>query len=155
MKDCSLKRAMMTPFTKPAAAPLAIAIASAAPMPSWSAMPANSTPPSATTEPTLRSMPPVRITSSMPRLIRPFATTWRIRLLMLRSVKKASANQAPASSSATKPAMRPRSSALRRGSPPANHHLPRRASMPSACMRRLHPARGAGQDLLLGRLLRA
>ncbi len=58
----------------------------------------------ATTGPTDRSMPPVRMTTSIPRLINPLVTIWRSRLLMLRCVKNTSDIEAATMSSRKKAA---------------------------------------------------
>ena len=47
-------------------------------------------PHSATVEPTDRSTPPVRITTSMPMLMRPLVTIWREMLMRFLEVKKVS-----------------------------------------------------------------
>ncbi|MBM2844505.1 MAG: hypothetical protein HW404_2342 [Anaerolineales bacterium] len=64
-------------------------IASGSAIPSFD-KPETMTAASATTEPTERSMPPVRITTSIPRLSKPLVTACRPRLLRLRWVKKTS-----------------------------------------------------------------
>ena len=58
--------------------------------PARSSMPETTMAAKATTGPTDRSMPPVRITTSMPRLMSPLVTICRSRLLMLRWVKNTS-----------------------------------------------------------------
>ncbi len=91
MKDCSLKRAMKKPFTAPASTPTAMQIRIARDRGSPPLdMPETMTAASATTEPTERSIPPVRITTSIPRLSMPLVTACRPRLLRLRWVKKTS-----------------------------------------------------------------
>ena len=75
MKGCSLKRAMKKPLAEPTKRPTARATAMArgVGMAFWS--PVAMIPQRATVHPTERSTPPVRMTMSIPMLMRPLVTT--------------------------------------------------------------------------------
>ena len=63
-------------------------------------------PPNAMIAPTDRSIPPLRMTKSMPRLISPFVTIWRAKLIKFDWVKKLSDESAAVTRSTTKSAMK-------------------------------------------------
>ena len=107
MKGCSLKRAMKSPFTAPATAPTTkqIKMARSRGIPPFD-KPETMIAARATTDPTERSMPPVRTTTSMPRLSSPLVTACRPRLLRLRWVKKTSDTVAVMTRRSTKAPMK-------------------------------------------------